>query len=344
MIQKTFNIMHDKYHWLPGFLMECYNNDCDILIDFNLEGACHIADGLYGILDNFCEHTGYDPRRISIRTGNMIATHTKYQIERMSTYWYEVKEIQKWLIDNPIDSGTTPTKHFGHFVGRSQWPRLWMSAILDSKYNDVTLQTFHSGINSNYVVKEVDGVFDRLGLDDLVKFNCDKLVEVAKFLDTCPRVIAEDLNFVKNCSQTVIMQNDFYPIQHPANLNIVHYYRHIFLDIVNEAQILGNCFFITEKMWRPVVARRPFIVMGSRHFLSNLKKLGFKTFNNLWDEGYDEVSPSERIKEIEKLLETIAKWPVEKLHLKLEEMQDILDHNYDTFCSLTYDKIREVFQ
>ena len=105
----------------------------------------------------------------------------------------------------------------------------------------------------------------------------------------------------------------------------------------------GNCFFVTEKTWRGIVARRPFIVMGSWHFLANLKRLGFQTFDRWWDEGYDDCESKNRVKEIEKLLALIASWPLSELQAKLQEMKSVLDHNYTVFQTLTYKQIADIF-
>jgi hypothetical protein len=83
--------------------------------------------------------------------------------------------------------------------------------------------------------------------------------------------------------------------------------------------------------------------MGGRHHLANLRKLGFQTFNHLWDEGYDDYGMQWRVHEILKLVDTISQWPVEKLQQILQDMQPILEHNYRTFMSLSYAKIQKVF-
>jgi hypothetical protein len=126
-------------------------------------------------------------------------------------------------------------------------------------------------------------------------------------------------------------------------LDILKEYNNIFVDVICETRVAGNVFFVTEKTWRCILARRPFIIMGSRNFLSNLKKLGFKTFDQFWREDYDEYGMQHRVKAIEEVLDIIATWPTEILHAKLMDMQDVLDHNYNTFTALTYSKIKDIF-
>jgi hypothetical protein len=91
------------------------------------------------------------------------------------------------------------------------------------------------------------------------------------------------------------------------------------------------------------MAQRPFIVSSNVGFLSNLKKLGFQTFSNYWDEAYDDYSDGERIKQIQALLRTIGTWPIAQCRDTLEHMKPILQHNFECYQSLTNKQITKVF-
>lgn len=47
--------------------------------------------------------------------------------------------------------------------------------------------------------------------------------------------------------------------------------------------------FITEKTFKPIAFQHPFVVYGNRGTLRTLRNWGFETFDNLWDESYDEL-------------------------------------------------------
>ena len=96
---------------------------------------------------------------------------------------------------------------------------------------------------------------------------------------------------------------------------------------------MGNTFFPTEKTIRPIIAQTPFIIMGPKHYLANLKKLGFKTFDKWWSEDYDQFAGVDRIIEIKKRLSDIFSWQQEKLHTVLTEMQPILEFNYNHYMT-----------
>lgn len=48
--------------------------------------------------------------------------------------------------------------------------------------------------------------------------------------------------------------------------------------------------FFTEKLWRSILYKRPFLLIGDYKALNKLKELGFRTFDNiLFDESYDNI-------------------------------------------------------
>jgi hypothetical protein len=322
------------------YLYDCYIQNKPAVIDFCPEGSCADCLGLYRLLDEFCAKTGYPKNNITIKTANMIEQHDEYVISKQASYWYEIGKIQDWLKDKTITSGTNPTKHFSNFTSRSNWARLWLATILDKNYSTNTLQTYHYDPNRpNY---NFNGY---IGLDDLIKFNCDVIGDAVKFIETCPRTIDIDyLENLDNCKNSIFQhENSYYPIQHPSNLNLLQYYRDVFVDIVVEPNVSGNCFLSTEKIWRPIIARRPFIVLSNMNYLQNLQKLGFKTFNHWWSEEYDMYSEADRIQKISQILKTISFWSVDELQAKLVNMQDTLDHNYKTFINLSPEQLLAVF-
>lgn len=314
------------------------NNASEITIDLLPEGSCAEKLKLYSILDKFCLDTGYAKNRIVIKTANMLEHHAEYRIEKHASGWYEIDSIQQWLKDKQILIGYSPKYHFANFSSRTNWFRLWIATILDVHHKDKTIQTYHyDPERDNY------NPLNETGLEELQERGCEVLDSAKAFIKTCPRTL--DIEFLKDLTNTkgsVFQHNSsYYPIQHPSNLNLLQYYNDIFVDIVAEPNACGDCFLVTEKLWRPIIARRPFIVMSNRKYLDNLRKLGFKTFDKIWSEEYDNYAENDRIKSIEKLLYTIASW--KDLDKKLLEMQDILDHNYLTFKNLKPESLKKVF-
>jgi hypothetical protein len=93
---------------------------------------------------------------------------------------------------------------------------------------------------------------------------------------------------------------------------------------------------ISEKTWRAIYHRRPFIVLGEPGILKYLHQLGFKTFDNIFDESYDrEGRYTVRLKLVMREVMKTLNIPVEELHETMysDEMQDILEHNRNLFIS-----------
>jgi hypothetical protein len=323
------------------YLYDCMRDNVLPVITTEPEASSFESNGLYWYLDNFCEHNNYPKSNITIRTGNMIERHPEYRIERVKEFWFEIPIIKQWLMYNIPKHRYEPTYHFGHFIGKANWNRLWIAATLHSRYKHQSFQTFNSGLGTNYLTKNLDHV-DYIGLEDLVKRRCDILPEVIAFLNTCPRVIPEDQEFIADCV-THIKQPEHYPIQLPANLNILKYYNDVFVDIVHESYLTGNVFFCTEKTFRPILAQRPFIVAAGQNHLANMRRLGFETFGDFWDESYDGESMQDRIRGMIQVLDTISSWSPAELAEKLQAMKPILEHNFNTFLTLTQQKIADTF-
>jgi hypothetical protein len=64
-------------------------------------------------------------------------------------------------------------------------------------------------------------------------------------------------------------------------------------SVVAETFVDNEFSFFTEKVAKPILAKRLFIVFSGQHYLRNLKSLGFKTFKDVVDESYDSIEDNE---------------------------------------------------
>lgn len=107
---------------------------------------------------------------------------------------------------------------------------------------------------------------------------------------------------------------------------IKNYYYESFCNIVPESSL--DYIFLTEKIDKPLYAKQPFLVLGARGYLSKLHKLGFKTFNEWWDESYDsEKDNKKRIDKVIKNIDYINSLTISELHTMFNQMIPILDNN-----------------
>ena len=99
-------------------------------------------------------------------------------------------------------------------------------------------------------------------------------------------------------------------------------------SIVSETNDNDTDVFMTEKIWKPIIAQQVFVVHGNHLYLQKLREIGFKTFGSYFDESYDlEYDRDKKIDAIVSLCKD----------LKTKDWNDIYrqtlalrQHNYDT--------------
>jgi hypothetical protein len=84
--------------------------------------------------------------------------------------------------------------------------------------------------------------------------------------------------------------------------------------------------FFTEKIVKPIVARRLFIVAAGQYYLRNLRALGFKTFDGIVDESYDNISDcTERMLAVTDQVNRLTKLDGNLIE---SAIVSIIEHNY----------------
>lgn len=84
--------------------------------------------------------------------------------------------------------------------------------------------------------------------------------------------------------------------------------------------------FLTEKIFKPISHFHPYMVVGANGILDYLKSQGFETFDNLFDESYDQIHDlDQKMKVIVSNIEAFEKAPYDSLTLEK------LDHNFNRF-------------
>jgi hypothetical protein len=96
-------------------------------------------------------------------------------------------------------------------------------------------------------------------------------------------------------------------------------------SVVAETNAENDYSFYTEKIVKPILAERLFIVFSGQYYLRNLRRLGFKTFDGIIDETYDTVEDTtsrfaQAFKQMEYLI-TLSQANV------LEQIRGIVQHN-----------------
>ena len=257
---------------------------------------------------------GIDLSRITAVTGNLFESYPDIQIKKDSTAMFEWSDYQR--VCDQLPKHKNIQKHFGMLVSRCTMPRLVLASHLYTNYKEKTFQTFHWQQHNDYhrTHLELEDVIHQYGIHSA---EFDEAVNLLKHAPLIKQPVAQ------------------YPISHPANLHeACAWYPDFFVDIVCETWYGGNTFFLTEKFWRAVATRTPFIVHGPQWILQRLRQLGFQTFSAWWDEGYSEDPGHHNIVEIKRVLHYLSQKDLHQLNLIYQQMQSVLDHNLQVFKNL----------
>jgi hypothetical protein len=103
-------------------------------------------------------------------------------------------------------------------------------------------------------------------------------------------IIPDDFKYFKSSNFSIITETEFY-----------------------SENGYDDAIFISEKTYKAIAMKHPFIVFGKAHLLGELHALGYKTFSPFIDESYDAIeNDEERFKavyaEIKRLLTYTTQW------------------------------------
>jgi len=157
---------------------------------------------------------------------------------------------------------------------------------------------------------------------DINKNYIQQSIQLLDSIDHPLRIDSTKESFIANGSQT---------------LNAIPKMMESFLHIVTETCYWEQKLHLTEKIFKPIVARQPFVLLGCTFNLQYLKSYGFQTFDKWWDESYDcIVDPILRLKAVIKIIKQLCEYSDQELQNLLNEMTPVLDHNYNLFYSRNF--------
>lgn len=257
-------------HWLnPEGVIEqirATHPNQPIVLNLGSEGVSLRALGIIDIVMQTCDQQGRDPESVWIKSWPNFVEAVPFQrvdYHRMSHFF--------WMADRYRDLPVTePTNQhlFAMFVGRRTWPRMRIAYDLQKMLGQRCLLSMMR-----------DGPYDSdygINLDNSHLWGNDP-----DFMSwySAPAVDSIDGHDFR----------DQYDDKQNTHADLLRHYHRFGIEIVCEAHTRGSCFFPTEKTVRPLTAGKPIMVYGPRGFLGRLRDLGFKTWDDLWDESYDEL-------------------------------------------------------
>jgi hypothetical protein len=122
------------------------------------------------------------------------------------------------------------------------------------------------------------------------------------------------------------------------------YYQTSLISVVTETNFENNDIFNTEKIFKPMVHRHPFILVGPYKTLQKLREFGYKTFSEFWDESYDNIEdPNERLLKIVELCKFINNWSDQEKKKFFYKSMIITNHNHKLITEIYPNNMRDNF-
>lgn len=232
-------------------------------------------------------------------------------------------EYYDLLSETNSDLNSHRTKDFLCYNGKLRPHRLLLLSEL--KYRGLLENSLVSFTDTTYTGKShtIESC-----LQILNKFNC-------KY----PYV--ED--YVKNWSPLILDETPENFTEETVFKNNLSHYSSTFFSVVSETTMMND--FITEKTYKPIANYHPFVIIGKDKVLDFLKKQGYRTFPEIFDESYDnEKHPIKRFYQVIAQIEKFCKLTEREKRKKFLLVKDTLIHNKKIFLENGKDSTKKQFE
>lgn len=312
---------------------------CKLVFDNTLEGKTIKDDDFLIPFYNSIDELNLPPKNIYFITNNLLAekqhmewlqeTNRKNYINVIS-YMYNVGDVKRLI-------------HLNHLPNR-------VCVDEEMDYKTKNLHTIKPFLKINRTGRPERDVF-------MLFLNKERLLD--KCLISFPRMFDEPLDAFTQFSQyleedNIINLRSKIPFDidrsdetnhGPAGVgegffdadlpfNSIHY-KNSFISIVMCAFPFENdSMHLHSSTFNPIYCGHPIIQFGPYKALSTLRKYGFKTFYNWWDEGYDNIEdPWDRLDAVIKVVYEISQKNNEELLRMYIDMKEVLQHNVDVISN-----------
>jgi hypothetical protein len=168
----------------------------------------------------------------------------------------------------------------------------------------------------------IDNIQNAVDEELITHSYANMIIEQIKSIPKGLRIDNVDSDFISNDSMT---------------LGPVDKLMESFVYVVTETCFWENKKHLTEKIFKPIVAKQPFLLLGCTNNLKYLREYGFKTFDSWWDESYDEIEdPIQRLNAVVSIIENLCNLDIDTLENMLKEMEETLSHNFNLFYSTNF--------
>jgi hypothetical protein len=137
-------------------------------------------------------------------------------------------------------------------------------------------------------------------------------------------------------------------------MNLKHYCEKSDINIVFETEPFGEHSeysyqgfgsFLTEKTYKAILFKKPFILVSEQHGLKALHAFGFKTFSPWFNESYDDIEDfDQRVEAVLAEINRLSLLSEDEIATILREVNDIVEHNHRVLFDLAIAPLPDQFK
>jgi hypothetical protein len=310
-------------------LLKIKNKEAFLVIDNALEPFLKSADSIYF---NIVMPKKIPASQIIFMTsiptmGDYVNGLSKrFGEEKINVEWFSMFEYQLWdvitnQLTNPPDTLQIKKydKKFINFNRRWRLHRPLMVTLLKDR-------------------ELLDKGFISLGVSDFSQDNWQyRWNELIRYYSEHPEVleILKRHEEIKNSSPMYLDTDDLVTNRAEQTSSTYYYYENSYFSVVNETTFhtkfgYDAVPFLSEKIFKSIAMKHPFILVTVPNSLKYLRELGYKTFDGLINELYDlEIDDSKRILKIIDEIDRLSKLDDKQLEKFLIDAKEICDYNYN---------------
>jgi len=236
------------------------------------------------------------------------------------------------------DYSLIPCHYFYHALLCHEWYRnYWYTVQANVNFDRVYITYNNLIANKRLYRAALISELSNRGLMDhgYVSYNNDHYSHIIeslanyKLLPAAHKSLIENNLELLNQKRTIDTKNAHGGLSAEINIGDM---QSAFVNLVTETIFYEDKVHLTEKIFKPIVARTPFLLLAGAGNLAYLRSYGFKTFGDYWDESYDSMTNNvDRFDAVLTILEKLCNTPHHELVEMKRDMQHILDHNFNTF-------------
>jgi hypothetical protein len=263
------------------------------------------------------------------------AVAAKYNVEKCKLQWTnEFDKIIKDQLSEYVNINTLEHKEYTKkFLS-------WNGMFRPHRTALIYLLECYDLLNQGYVSYNIRGgqpndiyewIYDSLGYNEefkkLIEDNTDKLLALPE------KIFIDDptANLVTHPGDSSFYENTYFSLVTETSFPFIKlHYGNFYTCLTDVGRILS------EKIFKPIGLKHPFIVVSNPRTLELLRTLGYKTFSPWIDESYDLIEDdSERLLAIVKETKRLCDLNPQELSEFLDNCKEICEYNREVMMSKT---------